>query len=140
MKSNLFYFVLCENGGWCLSHSDGYIFLFDIFGIFWGSFSRGVPFGKEYAFFRRPRMRILLVRTLSPLIVTMRPTALLYHAINFTYLLCCLNPRRAGRLDFPWSAGGGRFYAPPRLTRLLSYVATCGRRRRSKARPKALRK
>ena len=24
-----------------------------------------------------------------------------------------VNPRRAGGLDFPWSAGGGRFYAPP---------------------------
>ena len=49
-----------------------------------------------------------------------------------------VNPRRAGGLDFPWSAGGGVF-TPPRLTRLLSYVATCGRRR-SKARPKLVRK
>ena len=52
-----------------------------------------------------------------------------------------VNPRGAGGLDFPWSGGGGggRFTPSSRLTRLLHYVATCGRRR-SKARPKALRK
>ena len=35
--------------------------------------------------------------------------------------------------------GGGAFLRPPRLTRLLSYIETCGRRR-SKARPKSVRK
>ena len=59
----------------------------------------------------------------------------------------CKKPDGAGVLTlavlvvwiFQGVRGGGAFLRPPRLTRLLSYVATCGRRR-SKARPKSLTK